>query len=83
MHALKTAGSKVLFTLPGNLDIAVSAAQAVGLPKRKIVLLEGCAQGFQTLQDLVQSDDGVAPVSCWSIPASSTNKEVCGSVPVP
>lgn len=80
VHALKTAGTSVLFTLPASLDVALKAAAKVGLGKERVVLLEGEVDGIKTLHDLVLEARWCDPTDPWSIPTGKTNKEVCGYV---
>lgn len=55
VHALKTAGTKFLFTLPEALEVVLKVAEQVGLSEDRIFLLEGQGQGVTTLQDLVMT----------------------------
>lgn len=78
-HALKTANTKVLFTLPGSLAVAVAAATEAGLPRSHVLLLEGSAPGFASLQELVRRNASRAPVPHYRIPRPvRTNRDVCG-----
>ena len=78
VHALKTARTKVLMTLPTAIDSAVKAAKAAGIPRDRVFLLEGNVAGFKSIQDLISEDKQLPEVPCWSIPAGKTNKEICG-----
>lgn len=78
VHALKTAGTKVLFTLPASLDIALQAARKVGLGTERVILLEGDVEGVKTLHDLVQEARYCEHVDAWTIPAGMTNRNICG-----
>ena len=77
-HALKTAKTKFLFTLPGSLDVALAAAENVGIDKTHIFLLEGDRLGFTSIHQLIDTGrwDNAEPP--YSIPPGKTNKEVCG-----
>lgn len=77
-HALKTANTKILFTLPGSLEVAVAAAKEAGLTRTSVLLLEGSAPGFTSLQDLVQRGESLTIVQHYRIPQPQTNKDVCG-----
>lgn len=78
-YALKTASTKVLFTLSSSLDVAVAAAEKVGLPRANIFLLEGAGRdGFKSLDDLIALGAKSAPYPPYSIPPGRTNKEICG-----
>lgn len=75
---MKTANTKILFTLPSSLEVAVAAAKEAGLPRPNVLLLEGAAPGFTSLQDLIQRGRSLKPVPHYSIPLPQTNKHVCG-----
>lgn len=77
-HALRTAGTKFLFTLPNALDVALKACEAVGLPKNRVFLLEGQHEDFRSIQDLIMLGRWCEPVPHWSIPKGQTNRQVCG-----
>ena len=77
-HALKTASTKFLFTLPQSLDVALAAAEAVGLPRRNVFLLEGSRDGFTSVNDLIAAGQQLKAEPSWSIPSGKTNKDVCG-----
>ncbi|KAK3675849.1 hypothetical protein LTR78_004490 [Recurvomyces mirabilis] len=77
-YALKTASTKILFTLPSSLDVALAAADLAGLPHSKIFLLSGSRSGFKSTSDLIASGRQHNPHPSWSIPKSQTNKTVCG-----
>lgn len=80
VHAMKTANSKIVFTLPSCLDIATQAAKIAGLDKERIVLLEGTVKGIRDLQSLIDDGKHLKRVSTWNIPAGKTNKDICGYV---
>lgn len=80
VHAMTTANSKIVFTLPSCLKIATQAAEIAGLGKERIVLLEGSVGGTRNLQDLIDEGKHMKRVPTWSIPAGKTNKDVCGYV---
>ncbi|KAF2207663.1 hypothetical protein CERZMDRAFT_102150 [Cercospora zeae-maydis SCOH1-5] len=77
-YALKTAKTRILFTLPNSLDVAVAAARNAGIPASQVFLLEGSRQGFSNIQDLLQIGSSHAPDRPYSIPSGKTNKEICG-----
>jgi 4-coumarate--CoA ligase len=77
-HALKTASTKFLFTLPASLDVALTAARQAGMPEKHIFLLQGKKDGLASLQELIERGKGYRPKPFYRIPASKTNKEVCG-----
>ncbi|EMC94932.1 hypothetical protein BAUCODRAFT_148979 [Baudoinia panamericana UAMH 10762] len=76
--AMKTASTRFLFTLPASLDVAVAAADAVGLPHSNIFLLDGQRNGFVSLQNLVAEGQAYFVLPSWQIPPSQTNRDVCG-----
>lgn len=78
VHAIKTAGSRIIFTLPSCLDVAVQAAEAVGLERDRIVLLEGEVAGTSCLEDMIRDGGKMDEVLAWSIPAGKTNRDICG-----
>ncbi|KAK3047692.1 hypothetical protein LTR09_010950 [Extremus antarcticus] len=76
-HALKTAGTKFLMTLPGSIDAAVAACEAVGIPTRHIFLLEGQHPDFKSIQDLMEAGKWCTPSPPHRIPSGKTNQEMC------
>lgn len=78
VHAMKTASTKILFTLPSSLDVAVTAAKEAGLSQSNVLLLEGSAPGFISLQDLVRHGLSLESVPHYSIALPRTNKQICG-----
>jgi 4-coumarate--CoA ligase len=80
-HALRTASTKILLTLPGSLEVAREAAARVGIPESNIMLLEGEAQGVASMQRLIaeaEHDVSFQIKPTWRIPAGKNNKDVCG-----
>ena len=77
-HALKTADSKIVMTLPSALPVALAAAASSGIPRSHVLLLEGTAEGFVSVQQLIDENEVVAAEKAWAIPKGKTNKEVCG-----
>jgi 4-coumarate--CoA ligase len=77
-HALRTARTKFLVTLPDSLKAALEACRTVGIPKQHVFLLEGSHPSFRSIHDLMElaKEYDVAPL--YRIPADQTNKEVCG-----
>jgi acyl-CoA synthetase (AMP-forming)/AMP-acid ligase II len=76
-HALKTANTKFMITLPGSLDAALAACKAVGIPRRHIFLLEGEHKDFQSIQDLMENGKWCTPEPPHRIPTGRTNHNVC------
>lgn len=77
-HALKTADTKILVTLPGSIEAAVAAAKDAGISRSHILLLEGKASGFKSIQDLIEQGHSLPPTGVYHIPHGKTNKEICG-----
>lgn len=78
VHAMKTANSSIVFTLHSCLNIAMEAAEIVGLGKDRIILLEGSAEGTRNLEDLIGEGKRLEEVPIWKIPNGSSNKDICG-----
>ncbi|KAI0130533.1 4-coumarate-CoA ligase [Xylariales sp. AK1849] len=80
VHALKIAEAKFLMTLSSSLQVAVAAAEQVGIPMSHIFLLEGSAPGFTNIQELISQyrDEGHTAVPSYRIPPGKTNKDICG-----
>ncbi|KAI5797591.1 hypothetical protein EDC01DRAFT_650546 [Geopyxis carbonaria] len=77
VYALRTAGAKWVFTLPESLEVAVRAAEEAGVPRERVVLLEGFVEGYKTLQDLVEVGKGYEQqVPPWEIPEGKTNHDI-------
>ena len=77
-HALKTAKSKVLITLPSSLDVALDAARHAGIPQSNVLLLQGSKQGFTSIQQLMDIGAQSTPPAPYRIPKGKTNAQVCG-----
>lgn len=77
-HALKTASTKILLTLPAALKVASAATDAVGIPRSRIFLLEGEADGYCSIQKLMEESSQYTTPEPWSIPLGKTNKDICG-----
>lgn len=77
-HALKTADTKILLTLPGSIEAAITAAKNSGIPKSHILLLEGKVPGFRSVQDLIEQGLSLTPTSVYHVPRGKTNKDICG-----
>ncbi|KAI1622729.1 4-coumarate-CoA ligase [Exophiala viscosa] len=77
-YALKIAKTKFLMTLPGSLDVALAAASNVGIPRRHVFLLEGKADGFKSIQDLMDIGARYTADAPYRLPHGKTNKDVCG-----
>lgn len=78
VHAMKTAGSRIIFTLPSCLEVAIEAAKIVGLSRDRIFLLEGHTNGVRCLKDLMKEGKQMEETPVWRIPAGKTNRDICG-----
>jgi 4-coumarate--CoA ligase len=79
--ALKTADAKFLMTTPGSMEVASKSAEAAGLPKSNVFILEGEMPGYTTVQELIDigrsyGEAGQAPA--FKVPPGKNNKDVCG-----
>ncbi|KAF9733243.1 hypothetical protein PMIN06_009443 [Paraphaeosphaeria minitans] len=79
--ALKRADAKILMTTPGSMEVAIKSAEAAGLPKSNIFLLEGELPGYTTVQELIKigqsyGEQGQTPA--FKLPPRKNNKDVCG-----
>jgi 4-coumarate--CoA ligase len=77
-HALKTAKSKFLITLPSSLEVALTAAKNAGIPQKHVFLLEGKVDGFLSIQELMKRGERYQIVPPWRIPKGKDNRQVCG-----
>ena len=80
VHAMKTAGSSIVFTLPSCLEIAVEAAGTVGIARERIVLLEGKAEGVRSLGELIEEGARMDEAPVEGIRTGKSNRDVCGYV---
>lgn len=80
-YALRTADAKVLMTAASSLSVAIPAAENAGIPKDRIILLEGEQDGFTTIHDLVAfgKAKGVdKQVASYKFSTGQTNRDLCG-----
>jgi 4-coumarate--CoA ligase len=77
-HALKTAQSRFLITLPSSLEVALAAAKNAGIPQKHIFLLEGSVDGFVSIQELMKRGERYQIVPPWRIPKGKDNRQICG-----
>ncbi|KAL7267604.1 hypothetical protein RUND412_009804 [Rhizina undulata] len=82
-YALKTAGSKYIFTTPSSLPTALKVAEEARLEnfRERVFLLEGEEPGYRNLKELVEAgrklvDDGQG-VEEWSIEKGRKNGDFC------
>jgi 4-coumarate--CoA ligase len=78
VHAMMTAGSRIIFTLPACLEVVVEAAGVLGIGRESIVLLEGKVKGVRSLGELIEEGRGLGEVPVEGIPEGMSNKDVCG-----
>ncbi|KIW84652.1 hypothetical protein Z517_00040 [Fonsecaea pedrosoi CBS 271.37] len=78
-HALKTAQTKYIMTVPSSINVALVAAKKAGIPNDRIFLLEGELEGYTTIKQLLEigKSYGNDQTPTYRIPAGSTN-DVCG-----
>lgn len=79
LHALRTADTKILLTLPSSLPTAIKAAEQIGLALANVILLEGSDPNHHSIQSLISEalSTKLAIIPTWRVPADSNNKEVC------
>jgi acyl-coenzyme A synthetase/AMP-(fatty) acid ligase len=80
-YALKTAKAKFLMTVPGSMDVAAKAAEAAGIGKSNVFLLEGELKGHTTMRELL--DIGRAygengQVRPYELKSGERNRDLCG-----
>lgn len=79
-YALKTANAKYLMTIPSSMDVAVAAARNVGIPKERIILLEGQVNGYTTIKQVLERGRSLGQhgqVPSFELPKGKRNKDVC------
>lgn len=79
-YALKTANAKYLMTIPSSMDVAVAAARNVGIPKERIILLEGQLNGYTTIKQVLERGRSLGEhgqVPSFKIPKDKRNKDIC------
>ncbi|KAL9620356.1 MAG: hypothetical protein Q9204_008217 [Flavoplaca sp. TL-2023a] len=81
-YALRTANAKFLMTIPSSLDVALGAARNAGIPKERIFLLEGNAEGHTTIKQLLDVGRSYGKeqrqVPSFKVPENKQNKDICG-----
>jgi 4-coumarate--CoA ligase len=80
-YALKTAQAKIFITAPSSLEVAGEAAAKAGVPKNRIVLLEGDVSEYSTVHDLIRIGKEYGEldqVPSFKIPPGKKNKDICG-----
>ncbi|PVI00513.1 CoA ligase-like protein [Periconia macrospinosa] len=79
--ALKTADAKFLMTTPASIQVAKESAEAAGLPKSNVILLEGELEGYTTLKQLIdmgKQHGESSQTPSFKLPTGKTSKDVCG-----
>ena len=77
-HALRTAKTKFLVTVPDSLKVALEACHNVGIPNNRIFLLEGSHPDFTSIHQLTNDAKQYDSAPTFRIPEGRTNKEICG-----
>ena len=80
-YALKTANAKFLMTVPSSMGVAAAAAKNAGIPKERVLLLEGNLDGYTSMQHLLQTGKSYGSnkqTPSFKIPLGKKNKDVCG-----
>ncbi|KAK7533120.1 uncharacterized protein J3D65DRAFT_634431 [Phyllosticta citribraziliensis] len=80
-YALKLSKARILMTSSASIQVAVKAADAAGLGRENVFLVEGKVDGFKTVQELIEvgksyGNDG--QVEVFKIPRGEDNGTVCG-----
>ena len=78
-YALKTAGAKYLFTVPGSMQVAAAAAKEAGIEREKVFLLEGKMEGFMGMGELLeQGRKEREQVVEYKLKDGERNADLCG-----
>lgn len=78
-YALKTAGAKYLFTVPGSMQVAAAAAKEAGIGREKVFLLEGKMEGFMGMGELLeQGRKEREQVVEYKLKDGERNADLCG-----
>lgn len=57
-YALRTAKARFLMTVEGSLGVALAAADAAGIARANVFLLEGKVEGFRSVRELIEAGEG-------------------------
>lgn len=78
-YALKTAQAKILMTVPSSMAVAIPAARNAGIPKERIILLEGSHEGHPTMKQLLEAGKsyGSDQIASLKIPQGKSSRDVC------
>lgn len=79
-HALKTARTKYIITVPASIQIVVEAASAAGISLEHVFLFDGDFGGYTSINDLLAigeeyGESGQQPF--FRVPQGQTN-DICG-----
>ncbi|KAH7384722.1 hypothetical protein BKA64DRAFT_147548 [Cadophora sp. MPI-SDFR-AT-0126] len=78
-YALKTAKAKFLMTVPGSMDVAAKAAEAAGIGKERVFLLEGELEEHKTIKQLIElGKKEKAQVPEYRLKDGEKNGDLCG-----
>lgn len=77
-YALKTAKARFLFTVPGSMDVASKAAEAAGIARERVFLLEGEMEGFVTMEKLLELGKKEEQVQEYRLKEGERNGDLCG-----
>jgi len=80
-YALKTAKAKFLMTMPGSMDVAAKAAEAAGIEKSNVFLLEGELNGHTAMRELLEigrSYGEMGQVEPYDLKGGERNGDLCG-----
>ncbi|KAF1979771.1 acetyl-CoA synthetase-like protein [Bimuria novae-zelandiae CBS 107.79] len=83
--ALKTADAKFLMTTPSSMEVTSKSAEAAGLPKSNVFLLEGEVPGYMAVQELIEigrsfGEENQTPV--FKILPGKKNKDITAVLPL-
>ncbi|KAL2061856.1 hypothetical protein VTL71DRAFT_7234 [Oculimacula yallundae] len=78
-YALKTAKAKFLMTVPGSMDVAKRAAEAAGIGRDRVFLLEGEMEGYKTVKELIElGKKEERQVEEYKLKEGERNGDLCG-----
>ncbi|KAL5316585.1 hypothetical protein ACEPPN_015634 [Leptodophora sp. 'Broadleaf-Isolate-01'] len=78
-YALKTAKAKFLMTVPGSMEVAAKAAEAAGIGKERVFLLEGELKGYKTVKQLIElGKKEKEQVVEYKLKEGEKNGDLCG-----
>lgn len=79
-HVLKTVGCRFLITSVSALGVVTKAAKRLRVDKIRIFVLDGQAEGFKSIADLLEAGrryGDVGQVQPSKLPLGKLNSEVC------